>query len=64
MQNYSRTIGQAKVFSPAIFQTYFSYHKDIWIAATDVVFYYLMLLLSLFNTLSLHTLSLKCCFSI
>ena len=25
--------GSAKVCSPAIFETYFSYDKDIWIAA-------------------------------
>ena len=29
------TIGSAKVCSPAIFETCFSYDKDIWIAATD-----------------------------
>ena len=27
--------GSAKVSSPAIFETSFSYDKDIWIAATD-----------------------------
>ena len=27
----------AKVCSPAIFETFFSYDKDIWIAATDYV---------------------------
>ena len=27
--------GSAKVCSPTIFETYFSYGKDIWIAATD-----------------------------
>ena len=27
--------GSAKVYSPAIFETCFSYDKDIWIAATD-----------------------------
>ena len=27
--------GSAKVCSPAIFETYLSYTKDIWIAATD-----------------------------
>ena len=27
--------GSAKVCSPAIFETSFSYNKDIWIAATD-----------------------------
>ena len=28
-------LGSAKVCSPAIFKTYFSCDKDIWIAATD-----------------------------
>ena len=28
-------LGSAKVCSPAIFETYFSYHKNVWIAATD-----------------------------
>ena len=27
--------GSAKMFGPAIFETYFSYHKDMWIAAAD-----------------------------
>ena len=29
------TFGSSKVCSPAIFETSFSYDKDIWIAATD-----------------------------
>ena len=29
------TFDSAKVCSPAIFETAFSYDKDIWIAATD-----------------------------
>ena len=33
--------GSAKVCSPAIFETSFSYDKDIWIAATD--YYYALL---------------------
>ena len=28
------TLGSATVCSPAIFDTYFSYHKDIWIAVS------------------------------
>ena len=28
-------LGSTKVRSPAIFETYFSYHRDICIAATD-----------------------------
>ena len=27
--------GSAKVCSPAIFETHFSYDKDIWVAVTD-----------------------------
>ena len=40
MLNYGVTfnLDSAKVFSPAIYEAYFSYHKDIWIAVTD---YYL-----------------------
>ena len=29
------SFGSAKVCSPAIFETCFSFDKDIWIAATD-----------------------------
>ena len=32
--------GFAKVCSPAIFETRFSYDKDIWIAATDYYMYF------------------------
>ena len=34
-------LGSPKVCSPAIIEAYFSYHKDLWIAATDheMVFY-------------------------
>ena len=28
-------LGSAKLCSPAIIKTYFSYDKDIWIAVTD-----------------------------
>ena len=31
------TFNSAKVCSPAIFETSFSYDKDIWIAATDLL---------------------------
>ena len=31
--------GLAKVCSPAIFETAFSYDKDIWTAATDYMYY-------------------------
>ena len=46
----------AKVFSPAIFETSFSYDKDIWIAATDnykhfyiIVLFPLIAILQLIN---------------
>ena len=32
--------GSDKVCSPAIFETCFSYEKDIWIAATDYYMYF------------------------
>ena len=37
MLNHSVTfyLGSGKVCSPAIFETYFFYHKDIWIGTTD-----------------------------
>ena len=31
--------GSAKVYSPVIFQIYFSYEKGIWITATDYYLY-------------------------
>ena len=34
----------AKVCSPAIFETYFSYDKDIWFAATDYMSFYIVVL--------------------
>ena len=33
-------LGSAKVCSPAIFEIYFSYHKDIWIAVTYYYIYF------------------------
>ena len=43
MLNHGLTVKfcSAKVLSPAIFDTYCSYHKDIWIATADyyMVFY-------------------------
>ena len=33
-------LGSAKVCSPAIFETHFSYHKDIGIAVTYYYIYY------------------------
>ena len=38
--DYQFNIGTAKVCSPAIFKTYFSCDKDIWIAATDYYMYF------------------------
>ena len=35
--------GFAKVCSPAIFETWFSYDKDIWIAATGYYILYVLL---------------------
>ena len=35
MHGETLNFGSAKVCSPAIFETYFSYHKDMWIAAAD-----------------------------
>ena len=28
-------LGSAKMCGPAIFEAYFSYHKNVWIAAAD-----------------------------
>ena len=46
--------GRAKVCSPAIFETCFSYDKDIWIAATDYyVYFYITVLFPLAAILQL-----------
>ena len=37
--------GSAKVCSPAIFETSFSYGKDIWIAATDYYMHFYIIVL-------------------
>ena len=55
--------GSAKVCSPAMFETSFSYDKDIWIAATrdevkDIKYLYLKYLNTFFQTIS-NTLSKK-----
>ena len=34
-QGVTFNLGSAKVFAAAVFETYFSYHKHIWIGATD-----------------------------
>ena len=40
----------AKVCCPAIFETYFSYDKDIWIATTDYyMYFYLIAIVLLLN---------------
>ena len=44
----------AKVCSHAIFETYFSYHKYIWIVVTDYyTYFYIMVLFPLTTTLQL-----------
>ena len=35
----------AKLCSPAIFETHFSYDKDIWITATDYYMYFYIIVL-------------------
>ena len=46
--------GSAKVCSPAIFETSFSYDKDIWIAATDYYMnFYILVLFPLTDVLHL-----------
>ena len=35
MHCHGVTFGSAKVGSPAIFETCFSYHKDMWIAVAE-----------------------------
>ena len=48
--------GSAKVCSPTIFETSFSYDKDIWISATDYYMHcYIILLLALISVLKLIT---------
>ena len=43
--------GSAKVYSAAIFETYFSYDKDIWIAVTDYcMHFYIIVLFYCVNT--------------
>ena len=37
--------GSAKVCSPAIFETSFSYDKDIWIAATDYYMHFYIIVI-------------------
>ena len=37
--------GSAKVCSPIVFETCFSYDKDIWIAATDFYMYFYIIVL-------------------
>ena len=45
------SFGSAKVCSPAIFETSFSYNKDIWIAATDYyMYFYIIVLFALAST--------------
>ena len=44
----------AKVCSPAIFETCFSYEKDIWIAATDYCMYFYIIVLLPLTAISLN----------
>ena len=37
--------GSAKIASPAIFETCFSFDKDIWIATTDYYMYFYIIVL-------------------
>ena len=45
------TFCSAKVCSPAIFETCFSYDKDIWIAATDCYMYFYIVVLFLLRAI-------------
>ena len=47
MHHYDVTFkfGSANVCSPAIFETSFSYDKDIWIAATDYYMHFHIIVL-------------------
>ena len=44
-QGVTFNFGSAKVCSPAMFETSFSYDKDIWIAATDYYMHFYMIML-------------------
>ena len=48
------SLGSAKVSSPAIFETCFSFDKDIWIAATDYYMHFYIIVL--FTVTSIHQL--------
>ena len=49
------TFGSAKVFSSAMFETCFSYDKEIWIGASDYYMYvYIIVLFSLTPILQLQ----------
>ena len=43
------SFGSAKVCSPAIFETCFSFDKDTWIAATDYYMYFYIIVLFMFS---------------
>ena len=43
--------GSAKVCSPAIFETCFSYDKDIWVAATDYYMHFSIIVLFPFTAI-------------
>ena len=45
---YGMTFNFSKVGSPAIYETYFTYHKNIWIAVADYYYFFP------FNILFIH----------
>ena len=50
------SLGSAKVCSPAIFETCFSYDKDIWFAATDyhiIMYFYIIVIFPFTSILQL-----------
>ena len=47
----SFNLGSAKVFLPAVFDTCFSYDKDIWITATDYYMYFYIIVLFLLTAI-------------
>ena len=49
-------LGSTNVCSPAIFESCFSYDKDIWVAATDYYLHFYIIVL--FPLISIHQLIL------
>ena len=46
-------VGLAKVCSPAINETYFSYDKDLWIAVADYYMHFYLIVLYIFLLVAL-----------